>query len=225
LRVDQDDPEKRMADLERQHAETAGQPQRDQAHRLNWHSPGRPRWGRILKGLVFAGVPIVIFYSIVSNNLAYRAGTPTTATNVVCVDHHSNSYSRYNHDYRTCTGTWSLNGQPHTGEIVNASESGGSLNVRVRDGTAYTADAVHNTVLYALLAVGGGIVAFAIGYRYQSPRAARAARERALARETEVPEGFTSVRCWVCQHVQTVPVGQEGFSCEQCGAHLTRHSA
>jgi hypothetical protein len=35
----------------------------------------------------------------------------------------------------------------------------------------------------------------------------------------------TKVRCWVCQHVQTVPVGQETFSCEQCKAHLTRRTA
>lgn len=53
-----------------------------------------------------------------------------------------------------------------------------------------------------------------------------AARKLALAQaaghahETEVHEKFTTVRCWVCQHVQTVPVGQEAFSCEQCKAHF-----
>jgi hypothetical protein len=58
-----------------------------------------------------------------------------------------------------------------------------------------------------------------------------AARKRALARptgqaqETEVHEKCTKVRCWVCQHVQTVPVGQEAFSCEQCKAHLKRPTA
>lgn len=56
----------------------------------------------------------------------------------------SHNYTRYNNSYRTCTGTWSLNGQSHTGGIVGASERGGSLAVRVHDGTAYTADAVHN---------------------------------------------------------------------------------
>jgi hypothetical protein len=30
------------------------------------------------------------------------------------------------------------------------------------------------------------------------------------------------VRCWVCQHVQTVPVSQQAFSCEQCNADLKR---
>jgi ribosomal protein S27E len=93
------------------------------------------------------------------------------------------------------------------------------LAVRVHDGTAYTADAVHNNVLYAVLAACAILVTFAIGYNYQSRRAARAARERALlARETEVPEGFAIVRCSVCQHEQTVSVGQEGFSCEKCGS-------
>jgi hypothetical protein len=52
-----------------------------------------------------------------------------------------------------------------------------------------------------------------------------AARKRALAQETEVDEKSTKVRCWVCQHVQTVPVGQEAFSCEQCKAHLKRPTA
>jgi ribosomal protein S27E len=54
-----------------------------------------------------------------------------------------------------------------------------------------------------------------------------AARKRALAQaqETEVHEKCTKVRCWVCQHVQTVPVGQEAFSCEQCKAHLKRPTA
>ncbi len=32
----------------------------------------------------------------------------------------------------------------------------------------------------------------------------------------------SEARCWVCQHVQTVPVNQETFSCEQCKAHLKR---
>jgi membrane associated rhomboid family serine protease len=35
----------------------------------------------------------------------------------------------------------------------------------------------------------------------------------------------TEVRCWVCQHVQTVPVSQGAFSCEQCNAHLKRPTA
>jgi hypothetical protein len=35
----------------------------------------------------------------------------------------------------------------------------------------------------------------------------------------------TTARCWVCQHVQTVPIGQEAFVCEQCNARLKRATA
>jgi ribosomal protein S27E len=35
----------------------------------------------------------------------------------------------------------------------------------------------------------------------------------------------TKVRCLHCQHVQTVPVSQKTFSCEQCKAHLKRRTA
>jgi ribosomal protein S27E len=223
--MDRDDPDERIADLERQHVETAEQPRPEQLRRSKRGSRGRPRWGRVLKGLALAGIPTIIVCSLVYNTYEYRVGTPTTATNVDCVDHQSHSYRYGSHSWRRCYGTWSLNGHPYFGEIVGASEPGGSLDVRARGGTAFTTDAVHNNVLYAVLAVVGGIVAFAIGYNYQSPRAARAARERALARETEVPEGFTRVRCWVCQHVQTVPVGQEELSCEQCGASLKRRTS
>jgi hypothetical protein len=43
--------------------------------------------------------------------------------------------------------------------------------------------------------------------------------------ETEAHERCTKVRCWHCQHVQTVPVSQETFTCEQCNAHLKRPTA
>jgi ribosomal protein S27E len=45
------------------------------------------------------------------------------------------------------------------------------------------------------------------------------------APETEAHEKYTKVRCNHCQHVQTVPVNQATFSCEQCGAHLKRAAA
>jgi hypothetical protein len=40
--------------------------------------------------------------------------------------------------------------------------------------------------------------------------------KRALPEETEAHEKGKAARCWVCQHVQTVPVGQKTFTCEQC---------
>jgi ribosomal protein S27E len=45
------------------------------------------------------------------------------------------------------------------------------------------------------------------------------------APETEAHGRHTKVRCNHCQHVQTVPVNQATFSCEQCGAHLKRAAA
>jgi ribosomal protein S27E len=43
--------------------------------------------------------------------------------------------------------------------------------------------------------------------------------------KTEAHEKSTKVRCLHCQHVQTVPVSQATFLCEQCGAHLKRSTA
>jgi hypothetical protein len=40
--------------------------------------------------------------------------------------------------------------------------------------------------------------------------------------EQKATSSSTKVRCHHCQHVQTVPVSQETFSCEQCEAHLKR---
>jgi ribosomal protein S27E len=45
------------------------------------------------------------------------------------------------------------------------------------------------------------------------------------APEPEAHETYTKVRCNHCQHVQTVPVNQETFSCEQCRTHLKRAAA
>jgi predicted RNA-binding Zn-ribbon protein involved in translation (DUF1610 family) len=35
----------------------------------------------------------------------------------------------------------------------------------------------------------------------------------------------TKVRCHTCKHVQTVPVGQATFACEQCGVRLRRRQS
>jgi hypothetical protein len=40
------------------------------------------------------------------------------------------------------------------------------------------------------------------------------------APQTDAREKSTKVKCLHCQHVQTVPVSQETFVCEQCKAHL-----
>jgi hypothetical protein len=45
------------------------------------------------------------------------------------------------------------------------------------------------------------------------------------AQETGLHEKSAKGRCYNCQHVQTVPVSQETFSCQQCGASLKRRTA
>jgi ribosomal protein S27E len=52
-------------------------------------------------------------------------------------------------------------------------------------------------------------------------RAAAERRERiARAQAAEADTNSTKVRCLHCQHVQTVPVSQPTFVCEQCKAHI-----
>jgi hypothetical protein len=171
--MDQDDPEKRIADLERQQTSAIGEPRRhDPARSPKSGSPGRVR--AILMGLVFAGVPTVIFVSVAYNDYAYHLGTPTTAKNVVCVFHPGSWVDRYRDSYTSCTAAWSLDGRSYTGEIVGASDGDKSVDVRVRGGTAYTANAFHNNVPLELAALGGIIGMFAFGFRYESRRAARA---------------------------------------------------
>jgi hypothetical protein len=53
-----------------------------------------------------------------------------------------------------------------------------------------------------------------------------ARRAENTAQATEKTDTTTAkVTCRVCQHVQTVPISQETFSCEQCNAHLERRTA
>jgi ribosomal protein S27E len=78
-------------------------------------------------------------------------------------------------------------------------------------------------------------LAFLVGYFIYAVVKRQAAKKLAAAEAADKIETTstsvkthttsTSVRCWVCQHVQTVPVGQRTFSCEQCGARLKRRNA
>ena len=68
-------------------------------------------------------------------------------------------------------------------------------------------------------------------YRINRANKQSADRKRALAQpagqaqKTAAHEKTTNVRCYNCQHVQTVPGSQETFACEQCKAHLKRRTA
>jgi hypothetical protein len=167
LLMDQDDPEKRIADLERQQADAVGQPGREPARSPKRGSPGKAGWGRrLLIGLVVALFPTIFFGILVYDSYAYYVGTPTTATDVHCV-------GQYRH--QTCTGTWSLGGESYTGEIRGAADrDGSSSDVRVYGDTAFTADVVHQVFPVGALMVGIIIVSFLVGFNYRSLRALRA---------------------------------------------------
>jgi hypothetical protein len=147
--MDQDDPEKRIAELERQHTEAAGQARRDQALHLNPDSPhkegrSQKRWSGVVRSvLVLVAVTLVPFGAGEYEFHAYRVGTPTTATNVHCV-----------RGSRTlqCTGAWSVGGESHSGKIIGVRHFDGStLDVRVRGDTAYTPDAGHRSFQLATI--------------------------------------------------------------------------
>jgi hypothetical protein len=53
-------------------------------------------------------------------------------------------------------------------------------------------------------------LAFAL-HRIAQQKTARKRAAAEPAQQAEVHEKGTQVRCWVCQHVQTVPVGQAAF--------------
>jgi hypothetical protein len=139
--MDQDDPEERVAELERQHVEAAGQARRDQARHLDQDSPekaGRDKRSRQWTRVAIFMIPFgLMFFGFGACNFhAYHVGTPTTATNVHCVQ--SSSTIVHRSSTTSCTGTWSIDGQSHTGAVVGSFRDGSSLDVRVHDDIAYT---------------------------------------------------------------------------------------
>jgi hypothetical protein len=143
LLMEQDDPEKRVADLERQQAEAGGQGRRDQARHMNQASPGKA--GRHLPGGIAVAILGLIWIGFGAyQSYAYHTGTPTTATDIHCT-RHSRGPDR-------CTGTWSVSGEPYTGLIIG----GGVENVRVHGDTAYTAHAGRNNFIKGNVALAFG---------------------------------------------------------------------
>jgi ribosomal protein S27E len=51
-----------------------------------------------------------------------------------------------------------------------------------------------------------------------------AAKARAVAPQKLSSGKSTKLRCHNCQHVQTVPLSQQTFECEQCGTKLQRRT-
>lgn len=169
--MDQDNAEKRIADLERQQADAVGQPRHEPARSAKQGSPGKAGLGRrLFIGLLAALVPTIMSGVAMYNAYAYHAGTPTTATNILCTGTGRG---------RGCTGTWSLGGESHTGEVRGANRDGSS-DVRVYGGIAFTADVVHYIFPLGAFMVGLITTTFVVGFNYQSLRARAAARRERI---------------------------------------------
>jgi hypothetical protein len=172
--MDQDDPENRIAELERRLAEQkriagrqladaqaakavgqVGVPQPDPRSTPGPPPPtsspqSRPKVGLHRAGAILLLVffPLIFFGTGAYEFYQYLSGAPTTAT----IDHceHARGGPK-------CTGTWSLGGTPHRGSI-NGDEvypDGSLLDVRVHGGgLAYTAGAGNEGFL-----AGGGTLA------------------------------------------------------------------
>jgi hypothetical protein len=157
LLIDQGDPEKRIADLERQVADQkrgadlppaqAPQPANAAPHTGSdsrksriWSIAAGLWTGMLLLWIGFGGLGYVAYYSY-----GYWVGTPTTAT----IDHceWARDQGPDTPASRDCTGTWSVGGQAQKGPIKPAFvdrqadkvKPGSTMPVHVKDGTAYTA--------------------------------------------------------------------------------------
>ena len=149
--MDQDDPEKRIAEWQRQVAEqkrmaglysqqadAVGQEpafpdDRTAAGRDSASDPGQSRWERLKNWLgVIAAVGLWLFLIgyLAYEFVAYYAGTPTTATIHECT--HARGWR--------CTASWSVGGQSHTGTVSVEHDYPPASSVDVRDfaGVAYT---------------------------------------------------------------------------------------
>jgi hypothetical protein len=153
--VDQDDPEKRIADLEHRLAE-----QNRGANLLPAEPPpaisnagSKTRRGRRSVGV--GGWLAVVFFVLMAsisvwidarNVYGYLAGTPTTATIVGCSTRRGGVH---------CTGTWSVGGLSHNGpiEAYESYPTGSAQNVHARGDTAYT-EAWHHWRFYVRAGVG-----------------------------------------------------------------------
>jgi hypothetical protein len=166
--MDQDDPEKRVADLEHQLADQkcgadlplTQPPQPANAASATGSDAPKPTrigaWTRIVAFLgIFCGVGGLMLLRpvLLPDTYGYLLGTPTTATIDHCVLRSG-----------TCDGRWSLGGVSQTGSIQGVYDGhdravGSQVDVHVRGATAYTAR--YARLIY--LTMSGGLFALAMG--------------------------------------------------------------
>jgi hypothetical protein len=170
--VDQDDPEKRIAELPpastdyiQPHSGWApglaqGPQFGSRGIRTEANAASETRRGlwsvrgiaHLLISIVFVGLGLYFLGDGVRGFYGYQLGTPTTAS----IDH-CEAQSRS----RTCYATWSVGGESRTGPIEGGNRwdyrIGSSVDVRVSGGTAYTAATVPT------LEILGGALQIALG--------------------------------------------------------------
>ena len=129
-----------------------------------WRTRRRRRsiWRSTQYGIAIFGAAlfaVVGFWSGANDFNQYRVGTPTTATVTDC------SGGRGGH----CSGMWSIDGVRHKGDIkagFSTPRAGSSLDVRVRNDTAYTPRSwVPNFVFGGVFLVAGISVIWPAGRR------------------------------------------------------------
>jgi hypothetical protein len=144
-------------------------------------------WSGLL-AIVAVALLLSLFGSAAYNYYAYRTGSPTTATvekYYRCLGSHSGVtgtlvdtnplFDFFSVD--KCSGSWRLGGTSQSGPILGVASiqpTGSSLDVRVRDGKAYTATAGKHSLLWMIgIAVPGLIIAAIIWWRRRTGRSSR----------------------------------------------------
>jgi hypothetical protein len=151
--MDQDDPEQRIAELERQRAEAEAAGTEHGVEQLGVPSAtadSTPRRivGRSLRSIgiggwlatiVVAGIWLYMFGHLVWDAYGYQVGAPATATDVRCRGDANSDDPNVN-----CSGAWTVAGQSRSGPIHEVPENwkfGQPLDVHLHGGAAYAAGA------------------------------------------------------------------------------------
>jgi hypothetical protein len=157
--MDQDDSEKRVAELEGRltEARNTSDPGANPTlpRKIGFGRPAQSgsqlrRLGKRL-GAIAAVAAAVVFFGLAAYDFcAYLVGTPATATTQHCVDSTDSTVS--------CTGKWTVGGNSYSGPIVGDlgnryDISGKSLDVRVHGDSAYRPDSGLPKVYFGLFAL------------------------------------------------------------------------
>lgn len=133
--------------------------------------------GLIISVLLFGGMGAVFVFGGFYVLGAQRDGTPATATVTDC------ETRRLRQTTIQCTGTWTDNGRVVTGGTIdgaNSGQEGKQIEVRLRDGRAYTMSLRLPIILFVI----GGLFLLAVIYQVVSDL-----RVRRIARNDPIGPG------------------------------------